>query len=182
MVGWGCRMRAFNLKAPLGLSCSCTLPETHQLLEVKYPLCLFPQHTCSWLCAPMSPSPVCSCCPNISQHPSAGVTGPGTMKCSSSLLLCSPSFASWLSWLHSSCPPFRLPTWLSFASGWWWWGGGWWDMRGDRTAKWSLAFLSGQNSHCYDYSPFPRLLVPCRRYRVSRKALSISKLDKEIIH
>lgn len=124
MVGWGCRMRAFNLKAPLGLSCSCTLPETHQLLEVKYPLCLFPQHTCSWLCAPMSPSPVCSCCPNISQHPSAGVTGPGTMKCSSSLLLCSPSFASWLSWLHSSCPPFRLPTWLSFASGWWWWGGG----------------------------------------------------------
>lgn len=117
----GVQMEAFSLKAPLALSCSFTLFETHQLLEVKYSLCLFPEHLCSWLCTPMSPSAVYSCCPNISQHPSEMWDGscPGTLECISSLLLYSPEFAFWLSWLHSSCTLSSWPPdWWSFAAGW----------------------------------------------------------------
>lgn len=161
MVRWGVQMEAFSLKAPLALSCSFTLFETHQLLEVKYSLCLFPEHLCSWLCTPMSPSAVYSCCPNISQHPSAGVAALGPWS-ASPLCCCTPQN------LPSGFPGCTAPA--PFQVGHLTGGvllqggeGGWWDMRGDRTARWSLAFLSGQNSHRCDYSPFPKLLVACRR-------------------
>lgn len=157
----GVQMEAFSLKAPLALSCSFTLFETHQLLEVKYSLCLFPEHLCSWLCTPMSPSAVYSCCPNISQHPSAGVAALGPWS-ASPLCCCTPQN------LPSGFPGCTAPA--PFQVGHLTGGvllqggeGGWWDMRGDRTARWSLAFLSGQNSHRCDYSPFPKLLVACRR-------------------